>query len=157
MYCLAFLTTVNLLYGAIGVVYCNGLNFYPFWTFGAFYSMFFHATMFVTGVFLLMTGYKRPEWRDVFRSFIPIVLLACIAIPVNYYLNGPADYMLLYSGSGVPLYEDLAKSLGEKGLRFIYTIIMLVTHLPLAALVVGITKLIGRIFAKKTGDNGTQA
>ncbi|MBQ1820682.1 MAG: YwaF family protein [Clostridia bacterium] len=150
-FCLSFLTTIGMLYGAIGVVYCNGLNFYPFWTFGAFYSMFFHATMFVTGVFLLMTGYKKAEWRDVYRSFVPIVLLACVAVPVNYYLNGPADYMLLYSGSGVPFYQDIAQDLGAKGLRFIYTILMLVTHLPLAALVVGITKLIGRIFGKKAG------
>lgn len=135
---LSFITTIGLLYGAIGVVYCNGLNFYPFWTFGAFYSLLFHSTMFATGVFLLVTGYKKLEWKDVFRGFIPIVLLALIAIPINYTYG--ADYMLLYSGGGVPFYEDLAARLAEKNLRFVYTWIMLLTHLPLAAIVVAIYK-----------------
>lgn len=144
--CLSFLTTIGLLYGAIGVVYCNGLNYYPFWTFGAFYSLFFHSTMFVTGVFLLITGYKKAKWSDVWRSFIPIVLLALIAIPVNYWLG--SDYMLLYSGGGVPIYEDIAAKLAEKGLRPLYTLLMLVTHLPLAALVVGVTKVIEGIAAR---------
>lgn len=151
-YALSFITTVGLLYGGVGVVYCNGLNFYPFWTFGAFYSLFFHASMFSIGVFLLVTGYKRLEWRDVFRSFVPIVLLALIAVPVNYILNDSlkigADYMLLYSGDGVPLYQDLSGQLAEKGLRFVYTIIMLVTHLPLAALIIGIYKLVRAFFTR---------
>lgn len=153
-YALSFITTVGLLYGAVGVIYCNGLNFYPFWTFGAFYSLFFHASMFAVGVFLLVSGYKKLEWRDIFRSFVPILLLAVIAVPVNYYLNDllkiGADYMLLYSGSGVPVYQDLSGQLAEKGLRFVYTIIMLVTHLPLAAIIIGIYKLVRRCSVKRT-------
>ena len=50
---LSFLTTVGLLSGLIGVIYCNGLNYYPFWTFGAFYSLFFHFFMFYIGVMLV--------------------------------------------------------------------------------------------------------
>ena len=149
-FCLSFIGTIGLLYGAIGVVYCNGLNFYPFWTFGAFYSLFFHSAMFVTGVFLLMTGYKKLEWLDSLRAMVPILLLAAVAIPVNHVL-GPkgADYMLIYSGGGVPFYEDLAKALAEKGLRFVYTIIMLLTHIPLALLVIAIYKLFAKLFGKK--------
>ena len=142
-YCLSFICTINLLYGAVGVVYCNGLNYYPFWTFGAFYSMFFHTTMFATGVFLLATGYKKLEWRDSLRAMVPVLLLAAVAIPVNTALG--SDYMMIYSGGGVPLYEDLASALAEKGLRFVYTIIMLLTHIPLACLVIGVYKLIARV------------
>lgn len=145
-YCLSFLTTIGLLYGAIGVVYCNGLNYYPFWTFGAFYSLFFHSAMFITGVFLLVTGYKRLEWEDCLHALVPIFALALIAVPFNYIYNAKfnsnADYMLLYSGGGVPLYQDLSEMLAKRGLRFIYTIIMLLTHIPLAGLVVGAYKLI---------------
>ena len=137
---LAFITTVGLVYGAVGVVYCNGLNFYPFWTFGAFYSMFFHSAMFLTGTYLLFSGYKTLGLSDVFLSFIPIMLLAVVAIPIDYALG--VDYMLIYSGSGVPLYEDLAASLAEKGARPVYTLIMLATHLPIAAIVVEAYKLI---------------
>lgn len=137
---LAFLSTIGMLFGGIGVVYCNGLNFYPFFTFGAFYSLYFHSAMFITGMILLFTGYKKLSWRDVYRSFIPICLLSVVAIPVNYILG--SDYMLLYSAGGVPLYEDLASFLAGKGLRFIFTGIMLLTHLPLSALIVGLYKLI---------------
>ena len=153
-YCLSFITTVGLLYGAIGVVYCNGLNYYPFWTFGAFYSLFFHSAMFVTGVFLLVSGYKKLEWKDCLCAFIPILALASLAVPFNYIynsaLNSNADYMLLYSGGGVPIYQDVSEKLAQRGLRFAYTLIMLLTHIPLAALVVGAYKLIGRAFGKKT-------
>ena len=148
-YCLSFLTTIGLLYGAVGVVYCNGLNFYPFWTFGAFYSMFFHSAMFITGVFLLATGYKRLEWRDSLRAMVPVLLLAAVAIPINHFLG--SDYMMIYSGSGVPVYEGLAAALAEKGLRFIYTIIMLATHIPLALLVIAVYKLAKAANAKACG------
>lgn len=142
-FALSFLTTIGLLYGAIGVVYCNGLNFYPFWTFGAFYSLYFHSAMFITGVFLLMTQYKKLDWADALYCMIPILLLAVIAIPVDYILK--TDYMLVYSGGGVPLYEPLAESLAAKGLRPVYTVIMLATHIPLAAAVIGVYKLIRRM------------
>ena len=74
---------------------------------------------------------------------IPILMLSAVAIPVNHFLG--SDYMMIYSGSGVPLYENLAANLASHGLRFVYTIIMMVTHIPLAALVVGIYKLIEKL------------
>ena len=134
----AYLTTIGLLFGGIGVIYCNGLNFYPFWTFGAFYSLYFHAAMFFIGVLLLMTGYVRPEWKNVKLAMVPVLLLALAAIPVNYALG--SDYMQIYSGDGVPLYEELAAFLAGKGLRPLYTAIMLLTYVPLAALVVSISR-----------------
>lgn len=143
---LAFLTTIGLLYGGIGVVYCNGLNFYPFWTFGAFYSLYFHSAMFVTGVFLLMTQYFELHWSDALWAMIPVVLLCLAAIPVNHALG--SDYMLIYSGAGVPFYEDLAAWLASKGLRFVYTVIMMLTHIPLAGLVIASYKLIRAVFRR---------
>ncbi len=146
-YCLSFITTISLLYGAIGVVYCNGLNYYPFWTFGAFYSLFFHSTMFAVGVFLLAAGYKKLDWIDSLRAMIPTLLLACVAVPVNHFLQ--SDYMMIYSGSGVPIYEGLAASLAGKGLRFIYTGVMLATHIPLALLVIAVYKAVSAAVMKK--------
>ena len=135
---LSFLCTIGLLFGGIGTVYCNGLNYYPFWTFGAFYSLFFHSAMFATGLYLLISGYKKPTWNMIPQSFIPVCLLSLVAIPVNYCLG--CDYMLLYSAGSVPVYEDLAAFLASKGLRWIFTCIMLLTHIPLAALVTTVAK-----------------
>ena len=148
----AYLTTIGLLFGGIGVIYCNGLNFYPFWTFGAFYSLYFHAAMFFTGVLLLMTGYVQPEWKNVKLAMVPVLLLALAAIPVNYALG--SDYMQIYSGEGVPVYEELAAFLAEKGLRPVYTVIMLLTYVPLAALVVEVSR---RLKAARSGKESVRS
>ncbi len=148
--CISFLTTVGLISGAIGVVYCNGLNFYPFWTFGAFYSLFFHYSMMLTGIILLASKYKKLEWKDALYAWIPIVIMAVFAIPLNIIYN--ADYMLLHDASGVPLYHDLALSLIDKGFGWIFTIIMLVTYIPLGGLIIVLYKLILLIFRKKVSN-----
>ncbi|MBQ4424296.1 MAG: YwaF family protein [Lachnospiraceae bacterium] len=142
-----FLTTIGLLYGAVGVIYCNGLNYYPFWTFGAFYSLYFHASMYFTGLFLLMTGYQKLTWRDALEAAVPVLLLSAAAIPVNYILG--SDYMMIYSGSGLPLYEALAAYLAARHLRFLYTVIMMLTHIPLAILVIGAYRLAGHVFVRR--------
>ena len=134
-YCLSFITTVSLLYGAVGIVHCNGLNWYPFWTFGAFYSLFFHTAMFATGLFLLATGYKKLDWGDPLRQMVPVLALSVVTIPVDYILQ--TDYMMVWNGGGVPYYEGLAAWLASKGLRPLYTALMLITHIPLAMIVVG--------------------
>jgi len=145
--CISHLSTVGMISGAIGVVYCNGLNFYPFWTFGAFYSLFFHYSMMLTGIVLLASKYKKLEWIDAIYSWIPMVILSVVAIPLNIKFN--ADYMLLHDASGVPLMHDLALWLIDKKLGFIFTIIMLLTYIPLGWLVIGIYKIIVRLFRKK--------
>ena len=136
---LAFITTIGLLYGAIGVVYCNGLNWYPLFSFGGLYSFFFHSTMFVTGMLLLITGYYKLQWKDCLWTMIPILILSVFAVPANY--RWGSDYMLLHTGSGVPLYEDVAAWLAAKGLRFLYTVLMLATHIPLGCIIIGLAKL----------------
>ena len=145
-YSLAFITTVSLVAGAIGIVYCNGLNYYPFWTFGAFYSMFFHLSMFATGMFLLITRYKKLDWIDMIKAWIPMLILALIATPVNYEYS--ADYMQIYEGSGIPFYKDFAKTLADNHLRFVFTIIMLLTYIPLACIVIAVSKLVEKIASK---------
>ena len=148
--CISFLSTIGLISGAIGVVYCNGLNFYPFWTFGAFYSLFFHYSMMLTGIVLLASKYKKLEWKDAIYSWLPIVILSVAAIPLNHVFN--ADYMQLRDGTGVPLYHDLALYLIDHKLGFIYTIIMLFTYIPLSGLVIGLYKIIVKISGKKVAN-----
>ena len=94
--------------------------------------------MFFTGTFLLATKYKKLEWIDCLKAWIPILILAIVAIPLNYVYG--ADYMQLYEGGGVPLYSTLAANLASKGLRWIYTIIMLVTYVPLALIIISVYK-----------------
>ena len=150
---LSYLTTVGLIAGGIGVVYCNGLNYYPFWTFGAFYSLFFHYSMLSVGVLLLATSYKKLEWKDALKAWIPIVILSVIAIPFNYMWH--SDYMQVYDAGGVPVLHDLGVKMGEAGIRGLFTALMLVLYIPLACVVIaaykGICLIVNR--KQKTVDN----
>ena len=154
--CLSWLSTIGLVCGMIGVIYTNGLNYYPFWTFGAFYSLFFHYALLLVGVILLTTGYKKLEWKDIYISLIPIVALALIATPINYIVG--SDYMQIQRGSSVPLMEDLAKFLGEHHMRPLFNILMIAAYMIPSALVISIYKLVMYLKTyKKTSNNFKQA
>lgn len=64
---LAWIGTIGLVCGMIGVIYTNTLNFYPFWTFGAFHSLVYHYTMFLVGVLVLIPlGLKNLNGKTLF-------------------------------------------------------------------------------------------
>ena len=151
--CLAFLTTVGLLAGITGVFTVNGFKSYPIFTYGALYSYFFHYTMTFVAIAIIVSNYYKVTLKSVLLSFIPIVILSVIVIPVDYSLK--ADYMLLYKGDGAPLMPTIANALASRGLRGIYTVIMLITYIPISLLVVGIIvglKKITHIFINKNKE-----
>lgn len=146
-YSLSFLTTIGLASGLIGVIYCNGLNWYPFWTFGAFYSLIFHSTMFITGLLMLTTRYKKLEARDIYRGWIPMVVLALIAIPINYIYD--SDYMQIHYGSSVPLLEDLGRIMIDHNLRPLFILIALASYMILSSVIYGCYYSIRFVINKK--------
>ena len=146
-YSLSFLTTIGMLAGLIGMIYCNGLNWYPFWTFGAFYSLFFHYAMFITGVIMLATRYVELDKRDIIKAWVPILIISFIALPVNSEYG--ADYMQIYEGSGVPLMSNLAKVLAAHKLRWLFSLIMIASYLILSSFVVGVYYLSTHLTNKK--------
>ena len=148
---LTWLGTIGLCCGLIGTIYTNGLNWYPFWTYGAWDSILFHYNLLMVGVLLLASGYIKLQWKDILVALIPMVLLSVIASPINYYYGG--DYMQLYSGDGVPLMNDLASYLHEHNLRPLFTVIMLASYSILSGIVVCISKLIDLIKKKVAAKN----
>ncbi|MBO4472381.1 MAG: YwaF family protein, partial [Clostridia bacterium] len=148
---LTWLGTIGLCCGLIGTIYTNGLNWYPFWTYGAWDSILFHYNLLMVGVLLLSSGYIKLRWKDILLALVPMVLLSVIASPINYYYGG--DYMQIYSGDGVPLMNDLASYLNEKNLRPLFTYIMLASYSILSGSVVAISKLIDLI--KKTSHSSS--
>ena len=149
--CLAFLTTIGIFAGATGVFTVNGFKSFPIFTYGALYSYFFHYSMLFIGIAILVSKYYTVSIKSAFLSFIPILILSIIVIPVNYALKG--DYMLLYAGIGAPLMPSLAEYFASLHLRGIYTVIMLISYIPIALLVVGIDKGVGYLFNLLTNRN----
>ena len=144
---LSWLATIGLVSGGIGVVMTNGLNYYPFWTFGGWYSMLFHYSLLLVGVLVLTTRYKILSWKDIYISEIPMLLLSIIASPINYYYG--ADYMQLNEGSGIPLFSTLAEKLHALNMRPLFTIIMLASYMIVSAIVVSFAKLIDFLCKKR--------
>ena len=102
--------------------------------------------MVFTGIFLIATGYYVPKWSDICKGMIPLTALSLVVIPVDYALSAhygwSVDYMLYYSGNGAPLLPDLARTLAAHGLRPIFTCIIFIMYIIIAALIVSIIRLI---------------
>lgn len=145
-YCLSFLTTIGIFAGLTNFVMAPILNTYPFFNFHTFVSLNFHFWMVFTGIFLISTKYHVPNWSDIFKGMVPLVILSIVAIPVNYALSAHygwgVDYMLYYSGNGAPLLPDLANALAQAGLRPVFTLIVFIMYVVITAIIVSIVRLI---------------
>ena len=145
-YSLSFITTLGIFSGLTNFVMAPILNTYPFFNFHTVISLNLHFWMVFTGVFLIATGYYVPRWADIFKSMVPLTAMSILAIPVDYalsaYYGWSVDYMLYYSGNGAPLLPDLANALASRGLRPIFTLIIFVMYIVIAAIIVSIIRLV---------------
>ena len=144
---LSFLTTVGIVGGLSNVFYLNILNYYPLLHFSTFISIFYHFMMSFTGIWLLTSRYYKLDKYCSLKAFIPIVLLAMIAIPVNVKLN--TDYMLLNHAYGVPFYPQIADFFINNNIHFLFIIFMLLTYIGIGYVIYGIYRLVEYICLKK--------
>ena len=97
--------------------------------------------MVITGILIVVSGYKKFNWIDGLKGFIPLAVFSIIVIPVDYILK--ADYMLYYYGNGAPILPDIAISLANLGLRFVFTMLVFFGYLGISYLFVSIYKAEG--------------
>lgn len=142
-----WLVTGNLVGGISTMLFINALKFYPFFTFGAFYSMLWHFFMVFGGIWMIVTNYVKMEFKTVLYGFALHTAISVIVIPLDYMLG--LDFMLYMNAGGVPLIESLADKFNEHGLYFLTNIVMLAAYFALFAGIVyfslGVKKLIGLI------------
>lgn len=119
----AWLATGSIVGGISNLLFLQALHYYPFWTFGAFYSMIWHFLMVFTGLWLLVTNYVEINFKTVLYAFVLHMMFSAIVIPVDYALN--LDFMLYLRAGGAPLVELLGEKLYELRLSFLTTIIMI--------------------------------
>lgn len=118
-----WLATGGIVGGIATMMFLKALSYYPFFTFGAFYSMLWHVVMAFTGIWLLVTNYVKSDFRTILYGFIFHMAFSIIVIPFDYIMK--MDFMMYYGAGGVPLIEGVADKLAEKNLRFITTLIMI--------------------------------
>ena len=150
-WCLSWVVTLGFVGGVSNIIFIRGLKWYPFFTFGAFYSMTFHYIMTFTALFVVVTRYKEFRFSDIWRSFAVHGIFSLLVIPTDFYHHW--DYMQYYEAGGVPLLEGVSDRLAEMGCRFLTAPMMLLVYLALDAflmtLFIGGQQLARRIGEKK--------
>ncbi len=146
-----FLATIGFAGGIANFIFLRALLYYPMFTFGAFYSFFWHLAMVFVALYIPITKFHIFKWKDIFVSMIGLLAAAVFVIPFNYIKN--FDFMLLNGAGGVPLIEGIAQKLINSHLRVFATLLMLLAYLAASALMVsiyiGVPALKNKIFKSK--------
>lgn len=140
----------GILGGTSNLLFLQALHYYPFWTFGAFYSMIWHFLMVFTGLWLLVTNYVEANFKTVLYAFVLHMAYSVIVIPFAYAFD--MDFMLYLRAGGAPLIEILGEKLYQAHLSFLTTLLMIGVYFGCFAAIIyatkGIKALIGLISRK---------
>lgn len=141
----SWLATGGVVGGVATMVRLNAFYYYPFFSFGAFYSMLWHLLMVFLGLLVLVTRQRRagdPSLPEAERGvglstlksgFCFHLLFSLVVIPVDFLFD--FDFMLYRDLGGVPFFEDLAARLTAAGLAFLNPLLMLLLYLLAFALI----------------------
>ena len=145
-YAASWLVTGSIICGLGTMFFLTAFKYYPFLSFGAFYSMTWHFLMLFVGLFLIVTNYIKYDYNVVIKGFIFHILFSLIVVPLDYIFN--FDFMFYKELSSIPIFDNVAGKLIESGLGFINPIIMLVLYFIGFNLVYFVIKLIKKIGGK---------
>ena len=146
---MAFFTTVGIAAGLSNFIYLSAAGWYPLFTFGCVYSIFFHAVLVFVGMSLLITGLYKPSIKTLYEGIIPVIVFGLLVIPLNFIIktipnNGFVDYMLLMDCNGfIPKITDFFK---EHHIQLLFSLIGLfigypIVHALLSFIEMGIIKI----------------
>lgn len=135
-----WLATGGIVGGLGAMVRLNAFRYYPFFSFGAFYSMLWHLLMVLLGLLLAATEPACADERTVRRGFLFHLLFSLIVIPVDFLFG--FDFMLYRELGGLPVFEDVAARLRASGLSFLNPLLMLALYLLAFWLVSGLPRLL---------------
>ena len=122
----AWLATGSIVGGIATMVRLNAFNYYPFLSFGAFYSMIWHFLMVFIGLLLIITSYVELNYKTVIKGFIFHVLISILVIPIDFIFD--FDFMMYRNLGSIPFFENIALKLTQNGLQFLNPIIMLTLY-----------------------------
>ena len=121
-----WLCTGGIVGGLATMVILNALNYYPFFSFGAFYSMLWHFLMVFLGCLLIVTNYVELNYKMVLKGFLFHFLFSLIVIPVDFIYD--LDFMMYRNLGSVPFFENVASLFNSHGLQFLNPIMMLLLY-----------------------------
>ena len=121
-----WIATGGIVGGFATMLFLNAFKFYPFLSFGAFYSMLWHFLMVFAGLLVLVTERPPVRFSIVTNGFLFHAAASVIVIPIDFIWG--FDFMLYRDLSGVPFFEGVASRLSGAGLGYLNPVLMLIIY-----------------------------
>ena len=146
-YAECWITTGGIVGGLAAMIFLNAFKYYPFMSFGAFYSMIWHFLMVFIGLLLLVTGYVDIKYNMVIYGFIFHLFISLIVIPIDFIYN--FDFMLYLNLGGIPFFEELASKFTLMNLQILNPFLMLLLYFIAFNIIYICSLTIKKMFNKK--------
>lgn len=143
----SWIATGAIVGGIANMLFLSALNYYPFLSFGAFYSMIWHLLMVFLGLLLIINNYVSISYKTIIKGFIFHLIISLIIIPIDFIFE--FDFMMYKSLGSVPIFEGVAEHLTAHGLHFLNPIMMLILYYLAFNIVFLIPIVIKKIINKK--------
>ncbi len=141
----AYLCSINLFGGIVGMFLGTAMmTHYSFVSYYGSQMMIYHSLLVIIPLFMLLTGYYKPQWRDILPGF---AVFGLIAVPTFIFDTiFQCDYMYIYDGSTLEPFKALAAQMPH---RLVWTVIAVVGYFLLVAIFLGAAILIRKAIEKK--------
>ena len=143
----AWLVTGGIVGGFATMIHLNAFYYYPFFSFGAFYSMIWHFLMVFLGLLLIVTNYVEISYKTIIKGFIFHLAISLVVIPIDFIFD--FDFMLYHYLGGIPFFENMASTLIAKNLGILNPFMMIILYFISFNLIFGIPLLVKYIKERK--------
>ncbi len=142
----AWIMTGGILGGLGAMLFLTAFKYYPFLSFGAFYSMSWHFLMVLMGLLLIAAEPAPLPFSIVTDGFLFHCLFSAAVIAVDYIFG--LDFMFYREMSSLPFFDGVAAQLNQSGLFFLTPLIMLALYFAGFVLVYGVAAACKRLFRR---------
>ena len=146
-YAECWLCTGGVIGGIATMLFLTAFKYYPFLSFGAFYSMIWHFLMVFIGLLILVTKYIDINYSTIINGYLFHLFFSLIIIPIDFIYN--YDFMLYLNLGGIPFFEDIATKFTELNMQILNPILMLILYF----IAFNIVLIIPLIIKKKTSTS----
>ena len=104
-------------------------------------SFLYHGCLVFVPLYMVLSGYYKPQWKDIIKALACLYVCAIVAQTLNYTFEGSGcDFMMLRYGNGNPLQFLLESN------KFLYYFLMVIVSSGGTALVLTVTILLQKLF-----------